>query len=91
MKYHIEKQGNEVVIRFEKLGSQAEAVIAAMGRCRQSAWACPSGECMKIAGMETSGDGDALAVRLKPRSDSELSIAGLGECLKYQLPREIQG
>jgi hypothetical protein len=91
MKYHIEQQGNEVVIRFEKLGSHAETVVAAMGRCRQSAWACPSGECMKIATMETSGDGDALAVRLKPRSDSQLSVAGLGECLKYQLPKEIQG
>jgi len=91
MKYHIEQQGKDVVIRFEKLGNQAEAVVAAMGRCRQSAWACPSGECMKIASMETSGDGEALAVKLKPRGDSELSVASLGECLKYQLPKDIQG
>ena len=91
MKYHIEQQGKDVVIRFEQLGNQAEAVVAAMGRCRQSAWACPSGECMKIASMETSGDGEALAVKLKPRGDSELSVASLGECLKYQLPKDIQG
>lgn len=91
MKYHIEKQEKEVVIRFEQLDGQAQAVIDAIGRCRQSAWACPSGECMKIAMMETSADGDGLAVRLKPRSDSELSVASLGECLKYQLPKEMQG
>jgi len=90
MKYHIEKQGDEVVIRFEKLGNQAQAVVAAMGRCRQSAWACPSGECMKIENMETCADGDSLAVRLKPRPAAELSVAGLDECLKYQLPKEIQ-
>jgi hypothetical protein len=90
VKYHIEKQDKEVVIRFEQLGDQAQAVIDAMGRCRQSAWACPSGECMKIADMETSADGDGLAVRLKPRPDAELSVAGLGECLKYQLPKDTQ-
>jgi len=91
MKYHIEQQGKEVVIRFEKLGNQAQVVVAAMARCRQSAWACPSGECMKIAGMETSGDGDALAVRLKPRGDAELNLAGLDQCLKYQLPKDVEG
>ena len=90
MKYHIEKQGKEVVIRYEQLGDQAQAVTAAMGRCRQSAWACPSGECMKIAGMETCADGEALVVTMKPRPDAELSVASLGECLKYQLPKDIQ-
>lgn len=90
MKYHIEKQDKEVVIRFEQLGGDAQLVIDAIGRCRESAWACPSGECMKIAHMETAADGDGLAVRLRPRSDSELSVASLGECLKYQLPKELQ-
>ncbi len=90
MKYQIEKQGREIVIRFEQLGGQAQAVIDAIGRCRKSAWACPSGECMRIALMETCADGDGLAVSLKPRADGELSIAGVGECLKYQLPKEIQ-
>ncbi|MDK9705322.1 MAG: hypothetical protein OEL20_19530 [Sulfuritalea sp.] len=90
MKYKIEKRDNEVVIRFEQLGDRAQAVIGAMSRCRQSAWACPSGECMKIATMEASGDGEGLAVRLKPRSDSELSVASLGECLKIQLPKQVE-
>jgi hypothetical protein len=90
VKYHIEKQETGVVIRFEQLGGQAQAVIEAISRCRQSAWACPSGECMKIAQMETHAEGDVLAVSLKPRLDAELSMASLGECLKYQLPKEIQ-
>lgn len=89
MIYHIEKQDEEVVIRFEQLDGHAEEVIEAMGRCRQSAWACPSGECLKIATMETCANGDALAVRLRPLPDAKLSIASLGECLKYQLPKEI--
>lgn len=91
VKFLIEKQDREVVIRFEQLGGQAQAVIDAMGRCRQSAWACSSGECMKIADMETCADGNVLAVRLKPRPDAELSVAGLGECLKYHFPKDTQG
>ena len=90
MKYHIEKQGDEVVISFDQQDEQAQAMIEAIGRCRQSAWACPSGECMKIADMETRAAGGTLAVRLKPRADLALSVVSIGECLKYQLPKEIQ-
>lgn len=90
MKYHIEKQGNEVVISFDALDSQAQVMIDTIGRCRQSAWACSSGECMKIADMETCAANGTMAVRLKPRTDAELSVASLGECLKYQLPKEVQ-
>lgn len=90
MKYHIEKQGDEVVISFDQQDEQAQVMIEAIGRCRQSAWACPSGECMKIADMETRAEDGTLAVRLKPRSDLALSVVSIGECLKYQLPKEIQ-
>lgn len=90
MKYHIEKQGNEVVVSFDALDSQAQVMIDAIGRCRQSAWACPSGECLKVAGMETCTVEGTMAVRLKPRADASLSVVSLGECLKYQLPKEAQ-
>jgi hypothetical protein len=90
MKYHIEQQGNEVVISFDALDSQAQVMIEAIGRCRQSAWACSAGECMKIADMETCAVGGTMAVRLKPRSDATLSMVSLGECLKYQMPKEVR-
>lgn len=89
MKYHLTKQGDEVVISFEEIDGNAQAVIDAMGRCRASAWACPSAECTKIGVMETCAEGNALAVRLKPRDQSELSVVSLGECLKYHLPKAI--
>lgn len=89
MKYHLAKQGDEVVISFEQLDGQAQAVIDAIGRCRSRAGGCPSAECTKIGSMETCAQGDALALRLKPRNESNLSVASLGECLKYHLPKEI--
>lgn len=91
MKYHIAKQGDEVVISFEQLEGQAQAVIDAIGRCRAGARACPSAECSKIGGMEACAQGDAFALRLKPRDASKLSVASLGECLKYHLPKGIEG
>lgn len=89
MKFKIEKQDKDVIVRFEHLGGQVQEVIEAIGRCRQSAWACSSGECMKIASMDTSADGEVLSVRLRPRADTEFSVASLDECLQYQLPKEI--
>lgn len=85
MKYQIEKQGDDVVIRFERVGGNAQAVIDAIGRCRVSALACTSGECAKIGNMAPCGDDGSLALRLRPRSDLSLDVATLGECLKYQL------
>lgn len=89
MKFHIEKRDRDVVIRFEQLDGQVQEVIDAIGRCRQSAGACSSGECTKIAAVESCADGDALAVTLVSGPDGELSIISLGECLKYQLPKTV--
>lgn len=88
MKYHIARQGNEVVISFEQIEGQAQSVIDAIGRCRAGAAACPAAECMKIDGMETCDRDGSLSVRLKPCADSHLDVAGLGECLKYHLPKD---
>lgn len=89
MKYQIEKQGDEIVIRFDEVGGNAQAVIDAIGRCRVNSWTCSSGECAKIDSMASCGDGGSLALRLKPRTDLSLDVATLGECLKYQLPEHL--
>ena len=88
MKYHIARQGDEVVISFEQLEGQAQAVIDAIGRCRAGARSCPAAVCSKIGDMESCSQGDAFALRLKPRDASGLDVASLGECLKYHLPKE---
>jgi hypothetical protein len=87
MKHRIEKQGDEVVISFEEVGGEAREVIAAIDRCRHGASACTTGECARIGELGTQGEGVAMAVRLKPRADTELDVASLGECLKYHLPK----
>lgn len=89
MKYHIAQHDKEVVISFDEPGAVAQTVIDAIGRCRQSASACASGECMKIGVMEPCREGEVLGVRLRPRADTALSVVSLGECLKYQLPGEM--
>ena len=91
MKYHLTKQGDDVVISFDQIEGQAQAVIDAIVRCRAKASACPEGACVKIGGMETCGAGDAMAVRLKPRGEEALDVAALGECLKYNLPKGSDG
>jgi hypothetical protein len=89
MRYQIEKQGDEIVIRFEDVGGNAQAVIDAIGRCRVNSWECSSGECAKIDSMASCGERGLLALRLRPRSDLSLDVATLGECLKYQLPEHL--
>ena len=39
--------------------------------------------------MEPCSMGDALAVRLTSRGETELDVASLGECLKYHLPKDL--
>ena len=90
MKYQIEKQGEEVVIRFQGVGGNAQTVIDAIGRCRKNAWSCASGECVKIDDMASCAEEGSLTLRLKPRAELSLDVASLGECLKYQLPQHFE-
>ena len=87
MKYQIEQQGHKVVIHFAELDGQEQTVIEAIRRCRQSAWACPSGECMQIAELETNSDQQGVCITMTPRPDVELNLASIRECLAYQLPK----
>lgn len=88
MKYKIERQGEDILINFEELGGNAEAVIDALGRCSGGGNGCSSRECMKILSMDKCPSEGSLAVRLKPRPDLGLDVASLGECLKFHLPRQ---
>ena len=89
MKYQIEKQGDDIVITFEDLGGDAQAVVDAIGRCRYGASTCSSGECRKIDNMASCDSRGTLALRLTPRPEQSLDPASIGECLKYHLPRNL--
>lgn len=91
MKYKIEKRDGDILVRFEDVGGNAQAVMEAIGRCRFHSWECTAGECHKIGSMAPCDENGVLALRLKPRADEELDAASLGECLKYQLPRFVEG
>ena len=89
MKYKVEKDDADVVIRFDDVGADAQVVMDAIGRCRFHAWECTTGECLKIGSMSPSGEGRTLCLRVRPKQDEVLDVASLSECLKYQLPRFI--
>jgi len=82
---HIEKAGAGLNIRIEGTAGREQLVLERIRSCRQTAWACPSGECMNIATMqEQAGDG-WVSLTLAPRPGGELSAAGIEECLRYML------
>lgn len=85
MDYRVEKHGEQVSIRIDGVAGREQAVIDEIRRCRQSAWACQSGECMNIGTMEARAQDGSVLLTLTPRPDAQINPAGIEICLRYLL------
>ncbi|KPK05251.1 MAG: hypothetical protein AMJ64_12025 [Betaproteobacteria bacterium SG8_39] len=89
MKVHVEKQGEQVSIQIEGVAGREQAVIDGIRRCRQSAWACQSGECVNIGSMQEHVEDGSVRLTLVPGPDAQINPAGIEICLRYLLaPQE---
>jgi hypothetical protein len=87
MEFRIEKTAAGLEVRIDGVAGQEHALVEALGRCRQSAWACPSGECTHIESIaERVGQGSVF-VTLTARPGVELDPSGIEQCLRYMLPQ----
>jgi hypothetical protein len=85
MKYHVEKRGEQVSVEINGVAGQEQAVIDGIRRCRQSAWACQSGECMNIGTMQERAQDGSVFLTLIPRPDAQINPVGIEICLRTLL------
>jgi hypothetical protein len=90
MKYWIVEQGNGFSVRIDDVRGQERVLLDKLRRCRQSAWACPSGECRNIASIDERADDGNIVITLAPRPDIRLDRAGITECLQYMLGQAVE-
>ena len=90
MKYWIIEQGNGFNVRIDDVRGEEQTVLDKIRRCRQSAWACPSGECRNIASIDERAEGGSIVLTLTPRADTQLDRAGIKECLHYMLGQAVE-
>ena len=90
MKYWITEQGNGFSVRVDDVGRQEQELLDKLHRCRQSAWACPSGECRNIASIDERSDSGSVVLTLVPRADVRLDRDGITECLRYMLGQAVE-
>ena len=90
MKYWIIEQGDGFSVRIDGVRGQEQTLLNKIHRCRQSAWACPSGECRNIASIEERAEGGGIVLTLTPRPDTQLDRAGIKECLHYMLGQPVE-
>jgi hypothetical protein len=88
MKYRVEKRGEQVSVQIDGVAGREQAVIEAIRRCRQSAWACQSGECMNIGSMQERVQDGSVSLTLIPGADAQINPAGIEICLRYLLAAE---
>ena len=88
MRVHVEKHGEQVSIEINGVAGREQAVIDGIRRCRQSAWACQSGECMNIGTMQERAQDGSVRLTLVPRPDAQINPAGIEICLRYLLAAE---
>lgn len=90
MKYHIEKQKTGITVRIEGPAGDEKTLLEAVGQCRQSAWACPSGECLNIETMEARAAEGSVVLTLTPRAGVQLDLSAIEECLRYTLHQAVK-
>ena len=87
MKYQVEKQGSNVSVRIEDVGGQEQAVVETIRLCRQSAWACQSGECLNVEAIEDRVEPGRVLLTLIPRPGAQIDPSGIDTCLRFALAR----
>ncbi len=85
MEIRIENRGAGLSVRIDGVAGRERAVIDAIRRCRQTAWACPSGECLNIESIAERAEGGSVVLTLAARPDAGLDAAGIEQCLRYML------
>ena len=85
MSVHIEKTATGLNVRIDDVAGRERLVLEKIRGCRASAWACPSGECLKIGTMEERCADGVVSLALTARAGEELSADGIDECLRYLL------
>lgn len=86
MKLSIEACDGGCVVRIDGVQGQEEALLGAIKLCRQSAWACQSGECLNVESISEKVDERGLCLTLTPREGAKVSPSGIASCLRYMLP-----
>jgi len=90
MTFKIQRHGDRLLVQIENPAGREQEVISAVQGCRrQSAWACPSGECTKIDTLDAKSEGGAVLLTLSPHPGTELSVTGIEECLRYMLGESV--
>jgi hypothetical protein len=90
MKYRIMKQDSGLSVQIDDVSGQEQAVVQQIRQCRQSAWACPSGECLNIGSIEERVEAGRVFLTLTARPGAQLNSSGIEECLGYMLPQGIK-
>jgi hypothetical protein len=90
MKYSITKQGDGFSVCIDDVSGQEETIHEKIGFCRQSAWACPSGECRNVGFIEERLEAGRVFLTLVPRPGVRIDRAGIEECLAYMLYQAVR-
>lgn len=81
MRYSIEQEDDEIIVTIEDADGHERALLDAVRNCPQAAQHGCAVECGKIASFEQYGLGDAVVMRLVPRSGEQLEMSAVRSCL----------
>lgn len=85
MRYLIDSDGAGLSVRIDDVPGRKQSILEGIDRCRQSAWACPSGECMNVEAIEGRCAGGSVFLVFSAKPGMQLSAVGVEQCLGYLL------
>lgn len=85
MKITFTNLGKRTQVRIDDIAGDEKPIAEAVRKCRQSSWACPSGECRNIESIEERLEPGCVVLTITPRDGAQINYAGMEECLRYML------
>lgn len=81
MKYSLEQEDAEIVVRIDNADGQAKQFLEGVRRCGHIARQGCAVECGKIAAMTEASHGSTVVLRMVPRAGERIEINVVRRCL----------
>jgi len=90
MKFKISKHDSGLDISVEQVGDGQQALLDAFQECREGRCACRTTEYEKLEAIDVKSVGDAVQIRLEPRSGETIDEAVVRDCMEYTLGEALK-
>lgn len=85
MTYEINSQKERTTIKIQTGDLSKDVLLEEFGKCQNGTCSCPTNEYEKLEQIQISEDADKIDLVLTPKTDEQLDVSEIENCLDFTL------